>query len=318
MIQTALNKPGEKDGKALSILKILPPGLREEMEKEQLDFYKLQEIRMRAGQPLFLRYGGRERGLHGGRRYIITAEDVKETVQYAAKYSLYAYEQEMKQGYLTIEGGHRVGMAGQVILGDFGVRNLRYVSSVNIRVAHEAPGCADQALPLLLEDGEFLSTLLIGPPGCGKTTLLRDLIRQISDGTKQLEGKNVGVVDERSELGGSYMGICQNNLGRRTDVLDACPKTEGMMMLVRSMGPQVIAVDEIGSMEEVKTLQYAMCCGCRMLATAHGASYHEIRGKPVFEPFFSQKLFERYVVLECGDQIGRIEGIYNAQGVKIC
>lgn len=318
MYQKVWDRADMKPGRKMSILNILPLSVRRKVEKEQFDFGRLQEIRMRTGKPLLFRYDGRERKLNDVSGHVVTAEEVNETLQYAANYSLYAYEQEMRQGYITIEGGHRVGMAGQVIVDGGRVRNLRHVSSVNIRVAHEVKGCGDEVLPLLFEDGRLCSTLLIAPPGCGKTTLLRDLIRQISNGTDWSEGKNVGVVDERSELGGSYMGVCQNDLGTRTDLLDACPKAEGMMMLVRSMGPQVIAVDEIGSAEEVRMLQYAMYCGCQMMATVHGASYNEIRGKPMFELFFSQRLFQRYVVLEYGKQIGRIEGIYNEQGVKIC
>lgn len=301
-----------------SILNILPVQIRTRIIKEQLDFAKLQEIRMRAGQPLLFRYDGKERRLGRTSSYMVTPDDVNETVQYAANYSLYAYEQEMRQGYLTIEGGHRVGMAGQVIPEGEGIRNLKYISSVNIRVAHEVPGCADQVLPSLIENGELMSTIIIAPPGCGKTTLLRDLIRQISNGSYYMEGKNVGVVDERSELGGSYMGICQNDLGMRTDILDACPKAEGMLMLIRSMGPQVIAVDEIGSVREVQSLRYVMCCGCQIMATVHGATFYEIRSKPMFEEFFTQKLFRRYVVLKNGKYLGQVEGIYDEQGEQVC
>ena len=126
------------------------------------------------------------------------------------------------------------------------------------------------------------------------------------------------MVDERSERGGCYLGIRQNDLGVRTDLLDACPKAEGMLMLIRSMGPEVIAVDEIGSAEEVGILRYAMHCGCRTLATVHGESYQEIRDKPLFEDFFRMQLFERYVVLCRGERIGQLEGVYDHQGTKIC
>lgn len=301
-----------------SVLRILPVRLRDRVLAEKMDFGKLQEIRLRAGQPLLFKYDGRERIWRKEYSERITIEEVGETVQYAANYSLYAYEQEMRQGYLTIEGGHRVGMAGQAIIDGKQIRNLRYISSVNIRIAHEVPGCGDEVLPFLVQGGDVLNTLIIAPPGCGKTTLLRDVIRQISNGGDLLEGRNVGVVDERSEIGGSYLGIPQNDLGKRTDLLDACPKAEGMLMLVRSMGPQVIAVDEIGSMEEVQILKYAMCCGCRMIATVHGASWQEIRGKPMFQEFFTQRLFQRYLVLRHMKQPGLIEGIYDEQGENVC
>lgn len=301
-----------------SIWKILPLRIREPLSAQILNAESLQEIRLRAGQKVLFYCSGQEYALKPEERYRITPEEIQETIQYATGYSLYAYEQELKQGYITIEGGHRIGIAGQVILDQHGVRNFRYISSVNIRVAHQVRGCADAVLPYLTGQGNVYSTLIIAPPGCGKTTLLRDLIRQIADGCDYIKGKTVGVVDERSEIGGCYLGIRQNDLGVRTDLLDACPKADGMLMLIRSMAPEVIAVDEIGSREEVGILQYAMHCGCRMLATVHGESYQEIRGKPLFEDFFRLRLFERYVVLCRGERIGQLEGIYDYQGAKIC
>lgn len=301
-----------------SIWKILPRRIREPLIAQIPDEDSLQEIRLRAGQKVLFYCDGQEHTLKTKESDMITPEEVQETIQYAAGYSLYAYEQELKQGYITIEGGHRIGIAGQVILDQNGVRNFRYISSVNIRIAHQVRGCADAVMPFLINQGNVYSTLIIAPPGCGKTTLLRDLIRQIANGCNHLRGKTVGVVDERSELGGCYLGIRQNDLGTRTDLLDACPKADGMLMLIRSMGPEVIAVDEIGSAEEVGILRYAMHCGCRTLATVHGESYQEIRDKPLFEDFFRLRLFERYVVLHRGEQVGQLEGIYDHQGVRIC
>ena len=301
-----------------SIWKILPRRIRESLIAQIPDAERLQEIRLRAGQEVLFYCGGQEYTLKPEECNRITPEEIQETIQYATGYSLYAYEQEMKQGYITIEGGHRIGIAGQVIMEQNGVRNFRYISSVNIRVAHQVRGCADAVMPYLMSQDNVYSTLIIAPPGCGKTTLLRDLIRQIANGCDHLKGKTVGVVDERSERGGCYLGIRQNDLGIRTDLLDACPKADGMLMLIRSMGPEVIAVDEIGSIEEVGILQYAMHCGCRMLATVHGENYQEIRGKPLFEDFFRMQLFERYVVLCRGERIGQLEGIYDHQGTKIC
>lgn len=311
-------KVNNKTNNLESIWKILPRRIRESLIAQIPDEERLQEIRLRAGQEVLFYCGGQEYTLKLEECNRITLEEIQETIQYATGYSLYAYEQEMKQGYITIEGGHRIGIAGQVIMEQNGVRNFRYISSVNIRVAHQVRGCADAVMPYLMSQDNVYSTLIIAPPGCGKTTLLRDLIRQIANGCDHLKGKTVGVVDERSELGGCYLGIRQNDLGIRTDLLDACPKADGMLMLIRSMGPEVIAVDEIGSVEEVGILQYAMHCGCRMLATVHGENYQEIRGKPLFEDFFRMQLFERYVVLCRGERIGQLEGIYDHQGTKIC
>ena len=256
------------------ILNVLPGTIRMILRREHLKYEQLQEIKLRIGQPLILVYKGEEL-VPGGIRdkpHIVTAEEIRETLDYVSGYSLYAFEQEMKQGFITIEGGHRVGVTGQAILEEGKVRNIKYISSINIRMAHEVPGCADKVFPYITYNRQLAHTMIISPPGCGKTTLLRDIVRQVSDGNEWLRGMTVGVVDERSEIGGSYMGIAQNHLGVRTDVLDGCPKAEGMIMLIRSMGPQVIAVDEIGMESDVHAIEYAMHCGCKMLVTAHGSS----------------------------------------------
>ena len=204
----------------------------------------LQEIRMRIGQPLSIMSGGEEKILPSAEKaHIVTKEEIKETIEYMSKYSLYAYENELRQGFLTLEGGHRVGVAGKVIIDRGKVKNIQYISSLNIRVAHEVIGCADELIPYITKNKMVCHTLIISPPCCGKTTLLRDLIRQISDGNEYVKGCSVGVVAERSEIGGCYMGIAQNRLGMRTDILDCCPKADGMIMLIRSMSPQVVAVD---------------------------------------------------------------------------
>ena len=242
------------------VLQVLAKPVRSAVEAEGLDFEKVQEIRMRIGKPLILVYDNEERLLPSGEPagYLITKEEIRETLEYISHYSLYAYEHEMRQGFITIEGGHRVGVMGKAILEGNKVKNLQYISSVNIRMSHEILGCADKVLPYITKNRQVCHTLVISPPCCGKTTLIRDLIRQISDGNRYVKGCTVGVVDERSEIGGCYLGVAQNQLGMRTDVLDCCPKAEGMIMLIRSMAPQVIAVDEIGSPEDVHAIEYAM------------------------------------------------------------
>lgn len=239
---------------------------------------------------------------------------MKETIEHISNYSLYAYEHELKQGFITIEGGHRVGMAGQVIMEGGKIKNMKYISSINIRVSHEVLDCANKIFPYITYNKQMYHTLIISPPRCGKTTLLRDVIRQISDGNRWIKGCTVGVVDERSELGGCYLGVIQNNLGMRTDILDRCPKADGMIMLIRSMAPQVVAVDEIGAKEDVHAIEYAMHCGCKMLATAHGDSMEEICKKPIFEKLIREKRFERYVILSNRYRLGGIEAVYDENG----
>lgn len=301
------------------ILKVLPGNIRGILRREELEYGYLQEIKLRAEKPLLLTYRGSELilGRQRGQPYYVTKDDIREMLEYISNYSLYAYEEEMKQGFITIEGGHRIGMTGQAIVENGKVKNLKYISSVNVRMSHEILGCADVVFPYITREESLCHTLIVSPPGCGKTTLLRDMIRQISTGNQYLKGRSVGVVDERSEIGGCYMGVAQNHLGIRTDVLDGCPKAEGMMMLIRSMRPEVIAVDEIGTAEDVHAVEYAMHCGCKMLATVHSRSVEELKKRPLFGQMIIERRFERYIVLGCEKEAGRIAGIYDEGGSPV-
>ncbi len=313
-----VDKMERRDAKA-QILNILARNIRRVIEKEAIDFSYLQEIRLRIDQPVRILLRNREKVLPSqGGPHIVTKEEVRETMEYISHYSLYAYENELRQGFLTIEGGHRVGVAGKVIMEKEKVKNIQYISSVNVRVSHEVIGCADRLLPFITKNRQVCHTLIISPPCCGKTTLIRDLIRQISDGGPYVKGCSVGVVDERSELGGCYLGVTQNHLGTRTDILDCCPKAEGMIMLIRSMSPQVIAVDEIGTSEDIRAIEYAMQCGCKLIASVHGLDMDEATKKPVLGELIRRRMFERYVVLGNGKHPGEIRGIYDERGSVLC
>lgn len=300
--------------KRTQILNVLPVHLREQINRTNLDFDQLQEIRIRVGKFIILQYDGQEVCINKEKKYRIHEKDIKEILEYISQYSLFAYEQELKQGYLTIEGGHRVGVTGKAIVENGSVKNLKYINGINIRVAHEKKGCAKKWIPYITEEKKICHTLIISPPRCGKTTLLRDLIRIASDGCSQLIGGSVGVVDERSELASCYHGVPQNDMGARTDILDACPKVEGMMMLIRSMSPQVIAVDEIGMEEDIRAMEYAIHCGCKMIASVHGYSLEEIRQKPVLKELIEKNIFERYIVMTNQPSVGSIGGIYYGNG----
>lgn len=259
----------------------------------------------------------------GGEFVTVSQAQMKETVEYMCSFSLYAAEEELRQGFLTIQGGHRIGVAGKTLAQGHDIRLMKFISFINIRVAHQIPGCADGVMDYLYSgQGEFLNTLIISPPRRGKTTLLRDIIRQVSNGHIQnvgqgqvwIPGVPVGVVDERSELGACYQGIPQNDLGMRTDVLDCCPKSQGMMMLVRTMAPRVIAVDEIGGMADVEAIEYVRNCGCALAATIHGNSLEDIKQKPAVKELLLQGAFERLIILDCWNKAGHVKSIWDAGG----
>lgn len=301
---------------AQQIENLFAGNIRQLLMDANLDYDKLYEIRLRVGRPLFLTYDGGECFLRnpGEEQYLVTREDLKETLEYVSGYSLYAYEDEIRQGFLSVQGGHRVGVTGKVILDGGRIRGMKYISCVNVRLAHEIQGCADKVMPYIRKGDQVINTLIISPPRCGKTTLLRDIIRQLSNGGDDQKGMTVGVVDERSELAGCYQGIPQNDLGMRTDILDGCPKAEGMQMLVRSMSPDVVAVDELGCQEDFKAVESVIHCGCKLIATAHGYSFEDILNQPFFSKLLEEKVFGRYIILGKRDQAGYVEAVFDGDG----
>lgn len=301
--------------KAEQVQNLFAGNIRRLLSEADLDYEKLYEIRLRAGRPLFLIYDDGECFLRRKNEtpYVVSREDLKETLQYVSGYSLYAYEEELRQGFLSVQGGHRVGVTGKVILDGDRVRGMKYISCINVRLAHQIKGCAQPVLPFIRQGNKICHTLIISPPRCGKTTLLRDMIRLVSNGYEDLPGQTVGVVDERSELAGCWQGIPQNDLGMRTDILDGCPKAEGMQMLLRSMSPAVVAVDELGREEDYRAVESVVHCGCKLLATAHGSSVSDILEQPFFKRLAKERIFERYVLLG-KNGVGAVEGILDGDG----
>lgn len=299
------------------ILNLFAGNIRKLLAEAELDFEKLYEIRLRTGRPLVLTYDGGECFLRDkkGMHYLVTREDLQETLQYLSGYSLYAYEDEIRQGFLSIQGGHRVGVTGKVILDGGSIRGMKYISCINVRLAHQVLGCAEKVMPYIRTHNGVAHTLIISPPRCGKTTLLRDIIRLLSNGQENIPGITVGVVDERSELAGCYQGMPQNDLGMRTDILDGCPKAEGMQMLIRSMSPEVVAVDELGKEEDYKAVESVLHSGCKLIATAHGNSLEDVMSQPFFRKLLEARVFERYIVLGKCEKAGVIEAIFDEKGI---
>ena len=228
---------------------------------------------------------------------VFSKEDLDVLFNHICNYSPYAYESQLKQGFLTVAGGHRVGVCGQVVLQDGKISLMKQVQFLHVRIVHEIPGVGNAILPYLFDHGKFLNTLIISSPGVGKTTMLRDLAKSLSDGNRYADGKQICIVDERSELAGCYMGVPQNHVGKRTDVLDACPKAEGMMMAIRSMGPEIIVVDELGLQRDYVAVEKASVCGINILASVHGDSLDEIYSEKNAFSEIIKKVFCRLVLL---------------------
>jgi stage III sporulation protein AA len=285
------------------------------------------EIRLRSNQPLSVMLDNADMMLNqygkqvedSSLAYRCNRDDVQKTLQSMSKNSLYAYEQDIRQGFITIAGGHRVGLAGQAVLNGSTIVTQKHISSLNIRLAREIINCADGALPYIIDGNRVRSSLVIAPPRCGKTTLLRDLIRQLSTGIPSLgfPGTTIGLVDERSEIAACQNGVASVNLGPRVDVLDACPKAHGLLMLIRSMAPMVVATDELGREEDRDAVQEALHAGVSVLATVHGRSIEEVLCRPYIGDLIRLRCFERYVILGVTPHIGAIKQILAAQSGDI-
>ncbi|GAE24592.1 stage III sporulation protein AA [Halalkalibacter wakoensis JCM 9140] len=273
----------------------------------------VEEIRIRVGRPLEVISGGRPHYPQAkGTSYIVRAEDAKYLLNQLSQYSMYAFEEELRRGFITIQGGHRVGLAGKVVLDRGQVKTLRDISSFNIRIARQTIGVAERFISHLY-DKRWLNTLFIGPPQSGKTTMLRDVARLISQGmpSRNIAPLKVGIVDERSEIAASMNGVPQLDLGSRVDVLDGCPKAEGMMMLIRSMSPDVIIVDEIGRDEDVVAVQEALHAGVKVMTTAHGFSVEDVEQRPGLRTLMEIGIFERCVELTRTTRAGVVKRIRN-------
>ncbi len=305
------------------ILPLLPGDIRKILGAEKKPVLDtIEEIRLAVGQPLYLHYDGKEKALLVGGSsspYLVSREDVSRIVQIISKFSLYAFEDELKHGYITIPGGHRVGLAGRAVLEAGRVRRLCSISSINIRIARQILDAAEPLLPFLVERRQkrLCHTLIVSAPRRGKTTLLRDIARTLSSGSSLLPPLRVGIVDERSELCGCFQGVPQLDVGPRTDVLDACPKAEGMMMLIRAMGPEVIITDEIGREEDVFALREALNAGVVVVTSAHAGSFADLNGRPVFQRILAEGFFQRFVFLGTSRGIGTVESILDKEGKPI-
>ncbi len=312
---------------ATAWLQALPDAVRHLIENNLKPYLRnIEEVRLRIGRPLLIRMGLKEVTVDPdcklttdyGHGYLVRREDIEQGMEILSQSSLYAWEDQLKNGYLTIPGGHRVGIVGKGVLEKGRIKTLKEISGLNYRIGREILGCADHLLPCLIKGGNVYNTLIISPPQCGKTTMLRDVVRQLSDGIARLNfpGVNVGLVDERSEIAGMFQGEPQFLIGMRTDVLDACPKAQGMMMLIRSMSPQVVATDEIGREEDIEALYQALHGGVSVITTVHGHSLKELRERPVLKELLQWGYFQRLVFLSRRQGVGTLESVWDGKTLE--
>jgi stage III sporulation protein AA len=294
-------------------MQLLPMELQHIIQRIPADVQvKLEEIRIREGRPLEIVYAecsgfadaeGKLRYTPDG-AFRPSADLCRKLLEKITNHSLYAMEEELRRGYITVAGGHRIGLAGRTVLEAGKVRGIRDVGGFNVRIAREVVGAADGLLPKLLDKPRktLFSTLILGPPQQGKTTLIRDLARAASSGEWQhpeaaWSGRKVGIVDERSEIAACVRGVPTFDVGPRTDVLDACPKAEGMMMMLRSMSPEILVVDEIGRQEDAEAIREASHAGVAVLATAHAYDLEDARGRPNLRNLIEEGAFVRCAVI---------------------
>lgn len=308
-----------------SVLESLSPNLNNLLYKMPSEYKEVvEEIRLRNGSPLSIYCNNRDYYISRSGRvintskdaYIINKEEIDSCFQIITNYSVYAFTEEIRNGFITIVGGHRVGIGGKIIYSNGVIENIKDISSLNIRIGREKKNISNKIIPILLsEDEGFQNTLIISPPQCGKTTLLRDIIRNLSNGygMKNNRGFKISLVDERSEIAGMYKGLPSKDLGVRTDILDGCLKSHGIMLLIRAMSPDIIAVDEIGGQEDIEALGQGLRAGIGFIATIHGHSLEDVKKRINMKSVFDENVFKRIIILDRSNGVGTIKKIIDGE-----
>jgi len=329
MLTEVMNITGTKNKREDEILSYICKRLSNAVRLATLgNLSQIEEIRLRAERPLILEGSGNEWFVEKNCRLsqntrdplIVTREDINETLMMMSENSIYAYQEEINNGYITLRGGHRVGICGRVNLENKSVKNIKDVSGLNIRIAREVKGCSSKLFKYMISDkGTIYNTLIISPPQCGKTTILRDIARNISNGMHEygFKGQKVGIVDERSEIAAMYKGVPQYDIGIRTDVLDGCPKSIGMPMMLRSMSPAVVITDEIGNTGDSEIIMQVMNAGVKICTSAHGYNISELKTRREVLKILEEKVFERFVVLNNKKGPGTVHEIIDGTSMEV-
>lgn len=306
--------------KILEVLDYLPKHIRAMVRKlPDVTLSSIEEIRLRLGKPLSLIGCGVEIFLSNEgkgpvsaeKAYLVSEDDLKCSLQLVCNFSMYSVEEELRNGFVTVSGGHRVGVCGRTVIENGKVKTLKDIGYMNFRIAKQIIGASDKVASYLIRSPDSIyNTLIISPPQCGKTTLLRDLVRRLSSGNEAhlFNGMKISLVDERSEIAACSMGIPRNDVGTRTDVLDGCPKAEGIIMMIRSMSPEIVATDEIGRREDADAIIDAVNAGVKVVTTIHGSSIGDFLNKLDLNRI-QRGIFERYVILSKKDGVGTLEAV---------
>lgn len=258
---------------------------------------EIQEIRMRSNRPILVKLRDKDFIL----QYNISQAEILQILERLCENSIYAYKNQICEGFITVKGGHRVGLTGSCVIENGKITNIKYISSLNFRIAREVLNCSTKVLREIIdiENKTIYNTIIVAPPGKGKTTVLRDIIRRLSNGINELElkGKVCGVVDERGEIAAMYKGIPQNDVGLRTDIIENVDKNKGIHMLIRTMAPEIIACDEIGSIDDVDAIHYALYSGVKGIFTMHGKSVEDLKNNKQIYQLVENGEIEKVVFL---------------------
>lgn len=258
---------------------------------------EIQEIRMRTNKPILLRLREKDLIL----QYNISQSEILQILERLCENSIYAYKNQICEGFITVKGGHRVGLTGSCVIENGKITNIKYISSLNFRIAREILNCSTKVLREVIdiENKTIYNTIIVAPPGKGKTTILRDIIRRLSNGIDEInfKGKTCGVIDERGEIAAMYKGVPQNDIGIRTDIIENVDKYKGIHMLIRTMAPEIVACDEIGSKEDVEAIHYALFSGVRGIFTMHGRCVEDIKNNRQIYELIENREIQKVVFL---------------------
>ncbi len=286
---------------------LLPYALRESVRKlDRTRRASAEELRLRVGRPpaVLLPEGETELG-----KRPVTARDLDMLLELATGASAHAAGPQLRRGFVTARGGYRVGLCGPVIMRGGEMEGYSALSSAAVRISREIKGAAAPLMPRIVRAGELMSAVILSPPGWGKTTLLRDVIRAVSDGEGLPTPLRVGLADERGEIAAVSGGEPQMDVGSRTDVLTGCPKAEGVEVLMRSMNPEVVALDEITSPEDIEAVTRAANCGVKLLATAHASCVEDMARRPLYRRILDCGAFDMAVVIRKTGALRRYEAV---------